>query len=329
MGLGAVVGVCPATAATLAPQRVSDPSFTIAVIPDTQRETKTAGDPRISHRNRWLIDHREDLDLRFAAQVGDLTDWGWLVPAQLTRASSAFRLFEDAGVPYSIAVGNHDTRTVGIGGSAYVYGPDCLARFSPGMCRSPVLLRHTEEINDVFDTGRFGNVRGAFEAGKIDNVYSTFRAEGYSWLVLDLEIWPRQEVVAWANRVVKDHPDANVVVNTHAYLTGKGAIDSNAHNGVTSARELWEQLISRHENIWLVTCGHAGRAATRVDRGVNGNKVVTLLTTMHKTATNTNPVRLVQLDPRAGVMRTRLVGPMNDQQFPHHSATVEGLHFVR
>jgi len=331
LGLMSVAGVAPAAAAS--PRRVSEPSFTLAVVPDTQREVHTAADPRVMDRNRWLINRRAHLDLRFVAQSGDLTDWGWLAPIQLTTASRGFRVLEDAGLPYSIAVGNHDTRAVGwdhnggYGPAPYILNPECLIRFSPSECRSSVLIRRTREINAVFDASRFGNVQGAFEAGKIDNVYSTFQAEGYTWLVLDLEIWPRPQVVAWANNVVRQHPDANVVVNTHAYLTRRLTPEVSANDGSTSPRDLWRQFISRHENIWLVTCGHAGRAGMRVDRGVGGNKVVTLLTNL--TGTGTNPLRLVTVNPGAGVMRTRVLAPSTDRHWPRFAAKVEGLQFVR
>jgi len=333
VGLVSVVGVAPPAAAAARRQSVPQRSFNIAVIPDTQLETVSAGDPRLRNRNRWLVNRRAALDLRFVAQSGDLTNWGWLAPEQLTRASRAFALLEEAGLPYSIAVGNHDTRGVGwdhnggYGGAPYVLNPECVERFSPEVCQMSVLVRHTEEINAVFDADRFGNVRGAFEPGKIDNLYSTFQAEGYTWLVLDLELWPRPEVVDWANDVVRDHPDANVMVNMHSYLTGRGALDKSAYDGITTPRQLWRQFISRHENISLVTCGHVGKARVRVDRGVEGNKVVTLLTAMH--SADSNPLRLVQVDPRAGVIRTRVLAPFTDQRFPRFTAKVDGLRFVR
>ena len=284
-------------------------------------------------RNRWLIENRKALDLRFVAQVGDLTNWGWLVPAQLKKASDAFGLLEDAGMPYSIAVGNHDTRAVGwnghggYGGSAYVENPECLRRFSAAECKTPVLLRRTQEINAVFNAGRFGKVAGAFEAGKIDNLYSTFFAGGKNWLVLDLEIWPRASVVAWANRVVEQHPEYNVIVNTHAYTDWRNNVaDSPATarprrsgSGTSSSRST--------ANISMVLCGHAGKVGMRVDTGAAGNKVVTFRQTFPRTDLD-NPVRLVTIYPVAKAIDTEIYAPQTDQDYPAQTATVKGLSFV-
>jgi hypothetical protein len=322
----------PASAPVPARAATDGPGFTIAVIPDTQGEVFGA-DKRLPHRNRWLVKRRDALDLRFVAQVGDLTNWGWLDRAQLRRASRGFQILDDAGVPYAIAVGNHDTRAVGwdgrggYGGAAYVDNPECRDRFSAQECRTEVLVRRTEEINEFFDAERFGAVRGAYEPGKIDNLYSTFRVDGLRWMVLDLELWPRKDAVVWADRVVRAHPRHNVIVNTHSYLTAGGAISTSAEYGSTSPRYLWDTLVSRHRNIVMVLSGHTGQGATRVDRGVHGNKVVSMLTNLRQD--ETNPVRLVRVDPGSNTLATRVLGPFDDTRYPKLRSTVRGMRFVR
>ncbi len=70
------------------------------------------------------------------------TGAGWPRPSS-RRPRTRFGLLEDAGMPYSIAVGNHDTRAVGwnghggYGGRAYVDNPECLRRFSAAECTDP------------------------------------------------------------------------------------------------------------------------------------------------------------------------------------------------
>lgn len=332
LGLVAVVLLIPAAAVALpasaeteqtassspspsaAPRTVdgAGSAFTLAVVPDTQHEV-FGKDRRLRQRMEWLVRRKDALDLRFVAHVGDLTNWGWLEESQLSVASDGLRPLEQAGIPYSVAVGNHDTRAVGwdgrggYGGGAYQDNPECPRRFSTEECDSNLLVRHTEEINDVLDADRFGAVRGAYEAGTIDNVYSTFQAGGLDWLVLDLELWPRRSVVAWANDVVSAHPRHNVVVNTHSYLTSRDAIYEGAPYGSTSPAALWKRLISRHRNIVMVLSGHVGTAGTRVDRGVHGNRIVSLRQNFD--SLTTNPVRLITVDTQAGELRTRIVAP--------------------
>ena len=306
-------------------------AFTIAVIPDTQTEV-FGSDPRLPGRNQWLIDNRKAMDLRFVAQVGDLTDWGWLAPAQLTKASDAFRKLEDAGIPYSIAVGNHDTRVVGwnghggYGGSAYVYNPECLRRFSATECHSPVLIRRTQEINGVFNAGRFGKVAGAFEPGKIDNLYSTFTAGRKTARPRprDLAAGVRGGLGGARRRpapVVQRH-------RQHARLHGLPEPHRrHADNGPTAPRQLWNEFISKHSNIKMVLCGHAGKVGMRVDTGAAGNKVVTFRQTFPKTVLS-NPVRLVTIHPVEGSIDTKVYAPRTDYRFSAQTATIKGLDFV-
>ena len=80
--------------------------------------------------------------------------------------------------------------------------------------------------------------QGYFEAGKVDNTYSRFDAGGRHWLVLNLELWPRTAVVAWAQPVVASHPDDNVIVATHSYLTASGAIYQTRATTAPRARSI-------------------------------------------------------------------------------------------
>ena len=41
------------------------------------------------------------------------------------------------------------------------------------------------------------------------------------FLILTLEFKPRDETLAWANRIVAEHPDYRTIVVTHGYLTRK------------------------------------------------------------------------------------------------------------
>ncbi|GAB3999279.1 hypothetical protein GCM10028771_33950 [Nocardioides marmoraquaticus] len=308
-------------------------SFTLAVMPDTQQEV-FGRDPRMRQRSDWLVSQRERLDLRFVTHVGDVTNWGWLAPDQYRVASEGLRPLEQAGVPYSLSIGNHDTRAIGwdgrgnYGGGAYVQNPECARRLGAPACKTDLLVRRTDEFNDVFTASRFGAVAGAFEPGKVDNTYSTFAADGYDWLVLNLELWPRAAAVDWAKRVVAGHPDHNVVVVTHSYLNGSGGIYDRSDYGSTSPRYLWDNLVSRYANIKLVLSGHVGSAALRVDTGRQGNKVVSLLQTFH--SNDANPVRLLQVNPSRGSFTTSIVSPNGrGGDFSKFDKTVTGMTFVR
>ena len=67
-------------------------------------------------------------------------------------------------------------------------------------------VRDTRTFNAYFNASRYTKVRGAFEAGKVDNIYATYEAGGVKWLVLVLELWPRQGAIDWAKTVVAANP---------------------------------------------------------------------------------------------------------------------------
>lgn len=290
-----------------------DTTFSIAVIPDTQNEV-TASNNRFANRVSWLVANQERLDLRFAAQVGDLTNWGSVDPAQFSRASTELQPLEQA-MPWSGAIGNHDTAAVCAGGSA-----------CPG-ANTSLTVRDTTAYNRFFPVSRFPEVEGTFENGKIDNAFQVFRAGGVSWLVLNLELWPRTEVVAWAKTVVAAHPHDNVIVLTHAYLEADGSISgSNGGYGATSPRYLYDNLISQYPNIKVVLSGHVGGSAVRTDTGVNGNKILSLLTCYHST---TNPVRILEFNTAAGTATSSVYAPYTNTQFAGDATSTSGLTFVK
>lgn len=316
------------------PPAGTDTKFSLAVIPDTQREVGTIKDTRFAGRTAWLAANKATLDLQFVLHTGDVVNWGWLVPSQYAMASSAMKNLEAAGIPYALSVGNHDTRAVGwdgvagstaYGGYNYSGNPECPQRLGASQCVSELLVRHTEEFNQTFPASRFSNLRAEFEPGKADNNYSTFSAGGKNWLVLTLEFTPRTAVVNWAKEVVASHPTYNVIVQTHYYMDGNGTISpSNAGYGSNSGKYLYDNLISVYPNIKMVFCGHIGDNGYREDIGKNGNKIASYL--LNGPTDNTNPVRLVEVDTSAGTLTAKVYSPAtNTTRLP---TTTTGMSFV-
>lgn len=113
------------------------------------------------------------------------------------------------------------------------------------------------------------------EPERMENSYHHFEAGGRKILVLCLEFGPRKDVVRWANEVTKAHPAHEVILITHAYMyyddtrydwknlgTKQNwnphayAVAKNTGDDVTDGAELWEQLVSQHENFILTLNGH-------------------------------------------------------------------------
>ncbi|MHA3704949.1 hypothetical protein ACXR2U_22485 [Jatrophihabitans sp. YIM 134969] len=286
-----------------------DGRFVFAVLPDTQQEVlKQENVARFTQRIQWLTDHATPLDLRYVTHSGDVVGWDTSDHVQYQRTRAGVDLLDASGIPWSFSIGNHDTFAVGPGGGARPGG------------NASVDVRVTTTFNAFYGVGHADALRGTFEPGKIDNSFSTFRAEGTRWLVLNLELWPRTEAVRWAQQVVASHPRHNVVVVTHAMLNADGTVQENDGGyGATSPRYLLDNLALRYANVRFVFSGHAGTFAKLDLTGVHGNPVSLVQTTYH--SLTDNPVRLVTVDTRANTYSSVVYGPWTRTQYTDGSAT--------
>lgn len=307
-------GLSAASVAGPAPARAAGRSFTVAVIPDTQQEV-FGSDRRFAQRTQWLVDNRSTLGLAFVAHTGDVVNWDTDDHAQYAIASRAMENLDRAGIPWLASIGNHDTAAVGVGGGAR----------DPKRTRA--LVRDTSTFNRYFPVSRLRGSAGVFESGRVDNAYSTFTGGGDPWLVLSLELWPRASAVAWADGVLAAHPRHNVILSTHSYLNGDGSVYGGADYGDTSPQQLFDRLVRPHPSVKLVLSGHVGMAAHRVDTHAGGSRVASFLGTFH--SNTTNPVQLLTIDPDAGTVATRFVGPATGQSWPQYATTIGGMSFTR
>ncbi len=242
-------------------------SWTLAVLPDTQYYSQ--GYPEVFVRQTgWIAKNRNALRILFVTHEGDITNNN--TPGQWEAARTAMRQLSDTGVPYALAVGNHDLGT-----------------------RGKTDNRETL-LNVYFSEKDYRNSEafGLFEPGKLENSWHRFGTPTGPFLLLALEFGPRNEVIDWANRVIAQHRDCSVILVTHAYLTGRGERTRNlpdkkqagnpknypyaSRESVNDGEDLWQKLISKHPNVVLVLGGHFtgnGGKAYRVDPGAGGQKV--------------------------------------------------------
>lgn len=312
-------------------------TFSIALIGDTQEETGSATDSRFSNRTAWLAANKDLLNLRYAVHTGDMVNWGWLVPVQYTRAKAAIENLRRANISYSLAIGNHDTRAVGwngikgstgYGGSAYALNPECPRKLGADACSSSQLLRHTTEFNKTFPVANLpARVGGTFEPGKIDNSWTTFNIHGTKWLILTLEFTPRRAAVDWARTVVAGHPDHNVIIATHYYLSANGKIsNSNAGYGETSGKYIYDRIVSKYSNVKIVASGHIGKYASRTD--INGkNRVVSYLG--DKLGSSDNPIRILNINTATGSISDTVYAKVRPGGASKHSAGKHTIKIIR
>ena len=91
------------------------------------------------------------------------------------------------------------------------------------------------------------------------------------------------DILTWADSIITNNPSKRVIVMTHSYMLetdkrdypgGFGYLPAGASN---TGEEIWNKLIKKHENIFLVVSGHIGNVDTHrgllASTGVKGNTV--------------------------------------------------------
>lgn len=258
-GLGSCLGgellyadepVAPsATAADPAPLPFVEGSFTIAVLPDTQMYCERWPEHFHSQAD-WIVANKDRHNIQFVVHLGDITNRN--TPPQWEVAQASMKKL-DGVVPYSLALGNHD---LGPGGN-------CTTRET-----------YLNEYFPLSVAEKSPTLAGLMDERRLDNSYHTFSAAGRKFLVLALEFGPRDEVVAWADAVVANHPDHWVLLTTHAYMYfddtrydwAKYGVKQkwNPHSygtskldgGTNDAQQLWDKLIVKHKNFFMTLNGH-------------------------------------------------------------------------
>jgi hypothetical protein len=296
----------------------TDRKFTIVVMPDTQKEVHPARATNLFlHRAQWLADNEDALDIRYITHTGDVVDWDTPGHEQYEMAAEGVAVLERAGIPYSFAIGNHDTMATTVGGSA-IDGANTEAD-----------LRRTGTFNAYFGVDHVENLRGTFEEGKIDNAYSTFPAGGVDWLVLNLEMWPRIKAVEWAAQVLDTHPYHNAIIVTHSFLTPEGEIvQDNGGYGNTSPQYVFDHLVAKAPNVRFVLSGHTGTWAHNEQQGVSGNPIHIIQAAYHDETTN--PTRLLEIDTANDSFTTSIYAPYTDTTKDDGSSFTRGdLHLIK
>jgi hypothetical protein len=208
---------------------------------------------------------------------------------EIPKAIEGYRIISGAGIPFAVAPGNHD------------YDASwSVAGFPPKRNRKYSDLDLTVEDLGILHVGGLDNFRSAFGSETdffrnrpwyIDshnggaNSAQRFFAGGYTFLHIALEMQPGDEVISWVESVLIENTGLPTIITTHDYLDRYGErapnplidlalIDPHHHN---SAQQLWEKLISRHDQIFMVLSGHHHGQSIRVDTNIFDNQVFQIL----------------------------------------------------
>ncbi len=283
-------------------------AFTIVVIPDTQgyrgRATKATPDstdpltnPVFQNHTRWIVENRQEQAIVFVSHVGDIVDINNDEQWQLAR-ECLDRLH--GVVPYSLTVGNHDMTKAGDSSRfQHQFGAERFKAFP-------------------WYGGTFA-ARPATPAvsGNNANSFQLFSAGGLDFVHLSLECNAPDDVLAWADGLLRKHSSRRALITTHMDLgpleqpksnegfikDPKGRMRWVKIHGArgNSAVQMWDKLYRRHANLGFIFSGDQSRttAMRLTARGDAGNVVHSLLSDY----TSSGPLRLYRFLPAENKVR--------------------------
>ncbi|MEK3886316.1 LamG-like jellyroll fold domain-containing protein [Bacillus sp. FSL K6-3431] len=238
--------------------------YTIAVLPDTQNMVEYHPDAFKNYMT-WIKDLANHMNIKLAIQVGDLVNNPRSI-AQWETASEGMS-YLDGVIPYVFLPGNHD---------------EILNRTQ--------MTRDRTNYNKYFPYSKYSQAStfgGSYPEGKMDNTCHYFDINGVEYMVIALEFAPNDDVMAWANKTAAENPDKKIIVATHSYMYHTGDQISTKHidypsayiNDGNNGDDMWNEFVSKHENIVLVLSGHIGYPdlVVREDIGMHGNSVKQVL----------------------------------------------------
>jgi hypothetical protein len=265
------------------------PPFSLITIPDTQFYSSSLNDgtPEIFRaQTRWIADKIDSLNIAFVAHVGDVVQSGDTYYNHWDSAWSAMELLERPaqtglpyGLPYSIAIGNHDM---------------------PGV-----------HYNRIFGVSHFENrpYYGGHYGSNNNNNFSLFSASGLDFIVLALDNLAAFDpaVLAWGDSVLAAYPKRSAIVSSHN-LIGPG------NPAVFSDRgQLIYDAFKDNPNVFLMICGHAHGEGRRTDT-YDGRMIHTIMTDYQSRAYGGNGwLRVTKIYPDENVIRATTYSPWLDK----------------
>ena len=203
----------------------------------------------------WIRDNAESKKIKFAVGLGDITERN--TAAEYARVNQVYSKLRGV-VPFSIVRGNHDRS-----GQSSALFEEYID-----------LVSYAEVTTNSFDSTML-------------NTYKIIEVGETKYLFLNLDFLLRHDVLRWANDVISQNKDCQVIVSTHIYMKSSGDYyNLDGDSGLTAkygcennGESLWNKVLSRHENVIMMICGHnpTDNITYRTKKGVNGNKVVELL----------------------------------------------------
>lgn len=272
-----------------------DYAYSIALVGDTQVMNWKYPDHYLQMYD-WVIANREELNIQYLIGLGDMADRyiefrskgcyhqdaagkERTFPDEWRSAAIALRKLNGV-VPYAINCGNHDNNWNYFNKKETeeynyrIFGDDYfnISFNSKPSKQNPYAFRY-------MDYTTLGGTEGV-DYGYLDPDYAentwrcvTMGDQQYLILTLAYGCENNEDILAWADKIIKAHPDDNVILSTHGYLQADG----------THTEVIYERLVYPNTNVRMVVGGHfnGDDIVYRFTPNVAGGKVLEMMVNPH------------------------------------------------
>ena len=197
---------------------VGEKEFTLASYNGVLTFTKGGGNINaLEESTYWIFDNKDTHNLKYVSFIGQIGYWpnynitsaGGTVDklaekcladetwnSTFKRFSDAVKSFQDIEMPMGISISLND------------YLPD-------GMSRTNLISKYIPAEKYMLE---------AYQSDYLDelNSYTIVENNGTSYLVFNLELWPRAAALEWFIEIANAHPDKYIIVFTPSIIDEKG-----------------------------------------------------------------------------------------------------------
>jgi hypothetical protein len=276
----------------------SAPDFTIIAVPDTQYYVSSlhGGQPEMFTKQvEWILANLTNRNIVYVAQLGDCVQNGdnggtnaeWLLATNaLYRLEDPIRTMMPAGLPYGVAVGNHD-QNLGTGTTTFYnqyFGKQHFAG-------RPYYGGHYGTNNDVH--------------------YDLFNASGLDFIAIYFEFdagVTNTAAIDWADGILKKYPQRRAIIVSH-WIINDGFNATFSKQG----RAIYDKL-KANPNLFLMLSGHVTPEEGQRKDTFEGRTVWSLMSDYQGRTNGGNGwLRIYTFSPSENMIHARTYSPWLDR----------------
>lgn len=289
---------------------VSGSDFTIIALPDTQYYSAqlNGGTAAIfSAQTDWIVSEMNARNIQFVLHLGDVVDhgdnnnggqdneWEYLFAKDaMYRLENPSTTFLAEGLPYSVAIGNHDQSPNGNADGTSKYWNKYFG------------VHPTLGTNHFTGKSYYGGTQVAENA---DNNFTLFSAGGLDFICISMEYdtSPDAADLAWADSLLKAYPSRRGIVVTHWTVnTGNPASFSTQGSALYNA-------LKNNPNLMMLHGGHIHGEGRRTDTYAGRTVHSILADYQGRTRGGDGWLRIMTFSPANNVVHIKTYSPTLNQ----------------